>query len=375
MSVLTLVLAIALQPSEPALAPLPNDVIVEGSRPASVDTASAPPSTSTGDGPGAEAPADVVAMPAVVIPPPSTTTSAFFDRGQPGHYLAWYGAEYAGVAALAGLYLAKVHEQIPPAPALIGPRFDIDRMDLDALLDPRLDGIIGKPFLREKVPTTALIGGAAVLILGSTAVDLATTGDLHRTNGLVLGGLESLMGTVVVTEVFKLSFGRLRPDFRDRYLHAACGGKLTAPDGLDCSGVDDSFSMDRQGVQDGMKSFVSGHSSSAFAMATFTSWWLGSTLVWGDDAPAWGPAVGTLGMGSLMAGAGYVAATRLSDNKHHPEDIVVGGLVGATIASTVWLVHFDLDGRARRRSFTVVPAMGLGKDGTGAGLAVVGAMP
>ena len=73
-----------------------------------------------------------------------------------------------------------------------------------------------------------------------------------------------------------------------------------------------------------------------------------------------------------MAGAGFVSATRISDNKHHPEDVVVGAVLGSTVAASVWLVHFDLDGRARRRSFTLVPTAGLGQNGDGAGLAVVG---
>jgi diacylglycerol diphosphate phosphatase/phosphatidate phosphatase len=243
-------------------------------------------------------------------------------------------------------------------------------------MDPRVDGTIGRPFLKEQVPSSALIGVAAVTILGSAGLDYAATGDLHRTNGLVLGGLEALMGTVLVTEVFKLSFGRLRPDFRDRYLNAACTGVVDTPAGLDCATVDTSrFRITEEGLQDGMKSFVSGHSSSAFAIATFSSWWLGSTLVWNEDRPAWGPAVGALSMGTLLAGAGYVASTRLSDNKHHPEDVVVGSLLGATVATTAWFVHFDIDGRARRRSFTVVPTVGLGTTGTGSGLALVGELP
>ncbi len=375
MSVLPLILAALVSPLAAQAPVAPGDPIVDGDRPAVTEPAAEPVSSADILRDAPDAPPPQTGVPVRVIPAAPATTTDFFADGQPGHYLAWYGAEYAAVATLAGLYLGKVHELIPPGPALIGPRFDIDRMDFEALMDPRLDGVIGKPFLKEQVPSNYLIGGAAILILGTTATDLAVTGDLHRSNALVLGGLEALMGTVLVTEVFKLSFGRLRPDFRDRYLHAACGGAVDVPTGLDCSTVDDSLNISRRDLEEGMKSFVSGHSSSAFAMATFTSWWLGSTLVWADDAPAWGPAVGTLGMGGLMAGAGYVAATRLSDDKHHPEDVIVGGLVGATVASTVWLTHFDLDGRARRRSFTVVPATGMGQDGTGSGLAVVGVLP
>jgi membrane-associated phospholipid phosphatase len=362
--------AVASPPAEaPPAAPAP---IVEGER---VETPSAPsePVPPAEPAPAVETPAP--APPPVVVPAPQPAPD-FFADDQPGHYLAWYGAEYVAVAALAGLYLADVHELIRPAPALIGPRVDVDDMDLAVLMDPRVDGTIGRPFLKEQVPSSALIGVAAVTILGSAGLDYAATGDLHRTNGLVLGGLEALMGTVLVTEVFKLSFGRLRPDFRDRYLNAACTGVVDTPAGLDCATVDTSrFRITEEGLQDGMKSFVSGHSSSAFAIATFSSWWLGSTLVWNEDRPAWGPAVGALSMGTLLAGAGYVASTRLSDNKHHPEDVVVGSLLGATVATTAWFVHFDIDGRARRRSFTVVPTVGLGTTGTGSGLALVGELP
>jgi membrane-associated phospholipid phosphatase len=374
----------AVAPTPVETPPAPPAPIVEGERVEPVEAAAAAPveAAPVETAPIETAPveaAPVDAAPTTVAPvdtPVVSPSPDFFADDQPGHYLAWYGAEYVAVAGLAGLYLAGVHEHIQPAPALIGPRVDLDDMDLAVLMDPRFDATIGKPFLREQVPTSALIGIAAVTILGSAGLDYAATGDLHRTHGVVLGGLEALMGTVLVTEVFKLSFGRLRPDFRDRYLNAACTGVVDTPAGLDCATVDTSrFRISEERLQDGMKSFVSGHSSSAFAMATFSSWWLGSTLVWNKDRPAWGPAVGALSMGTLLAGAGYVASTRLSDHKHHPEDVVVGSLIGATVATTAWFVHFDIDGRARRRSFTVVPTVGLGQTGTGNGLALVGELP
>lgn len=308
-----------------------------------------------------------------------TASSSFFDDGQLGHYLAWYGAEYVATASIAGLFALGVQELIPPAPALIGPRVDVDEMDVAVLLDPRLDGLIGQPFLKEQVSTTALVGVGVALIAATAGLDYATTGDVHRAHGLLVGGAEAMTATALLTEGLKLSFGRLRPDFRDRYENAACTGVVATPAGLDCATVDTSrFRITAEGLRDGMKSFVSGHSSSAFAMATFSSWWLGSTLVWGKDRPAWGPAVGSAAMGTLLAGAGYVASTRLSDHKHHPEDVVVGSLLGATVATAAWFVHFDLDGRARRRSFTVVPTVGVGDrsgGSSGTGLAVVGALP
>jgi membrane-associated phospholipid phosphatase len=314
-------------------------------------------------------------------PEPTTTTPTppefepppdFFANDQPGHYLAWYGAEYAALALIAGLYAGGVNDAIPSAPALIGPRFDLDKPDVQVLFDPRLDDVIGRPYLKEKISEGALVGGAVVVLLGVAGADYLATSDLHRTHALVLGGAETVFGTLVVTEAFKLSFGRLRPDFRERWLRGACAGNVNAPEGLDCSSVDDGFELSRDEVQYGMESFISGHSSESFAVATFASLWVGSSLVWNDDKPAWGPAVGALVAGSLYTTAGLVAASRISDNRHHPEDVVVGAAVGATIGATMFLIHFDVDGKARRRSWTVVPATGLGATGTGNGVAMVG---
>lgn len=331
------------------------------------------------------APVPPVTAPAPVIEPTTTTTTAtttttttttsFFADDQPGHYLAWYGAEYLGIAAVGGLYLAGVHRQIVPGPALIGPRFDLDRPDLAVLFDPRLDGVIGKPFLREQVSNTALTIGVIGVIASTSLIDLVVANDLHHTHGVLLGGAETLAGTAVVIELLKPLFGRLRPDYRDRYVHAACGGTVDVPDGLDCSTVDTSFTIDAEDLRDGSKSFASGHAATSFAMATFGSLWLGNTLVWADDAPVWGPAVGALGMGAMLTTAGWVSATRVEDNRHHVEDVVVGAGIGASVATAVFFTHFDLHGQARRRSWSVAPAVGMGVTGTGTGLAVVGALP
>ena len=288
------------------------------------------------------------------------------------YYLSWYGAEYAGIAIAAGVYVSGIHKGITPAPALIGPQFDLNNPDVDALMDPRLDDVIGRPLLKEKVPDAAVGVGAAVAVLSATGVDYLVHGDVHRTHNLVLGGTEAILGTVVVTEVLKLSIGRLRPDFRERWLRAACAGNVDAPDDLDCSKVDDGFEVSKDDVLDGMKSFASGHSSTSFAAATFTSLWIGSELVWNDDRPSWGPAVGALAIGTLYTAAGAVAASRIDDNRHHPEDVVAGAAIGATLGATAFLVHFDIDGKARHRSWNVVPTTSMGATGTGNGLALVG---
>jgi membrane-associated phospholipid phosphatase len=307
------------------------------------------------------------------LSPQTAPASGFFDEGQPGSYLVWYGAEYAAVALAGGLYASGVAKDIAPLPAAFGPRFDLARPDLPLLFDPRLDDVIGRPMLREKIPDEALVGAAAVVLVGTTAVDWLAGADAHRTHALVLGGLESVLGTVVVTEVMKLSFGRLRPDFRERWLRAACAGNVSAPRDLDCSGVDDSVSVSRRAVYDGMKSFPSGHSSTAFALLTFSTLAIGSRWIVNDDAPAWAQPVAGLAVGALAAGAGFTAASRLADHRHHPEDVVVGALIGSTVAASTWLVHFDTHGQARTRwPVQVVPSTSMGATGTGSGVALAG---
>jgi membrane-associated phospholipid phosphatase len=303
-------------------------------------------------------------------PPPAPDG---FSPGQPGGYLVWYGVDYAALAVAGGLYASGVTRDVVPAPALLGPRFDLDKADLAVLFDPRLDDVIGKPLVKEKVPSSALLGASAGVLLGTALVDHVAGGDWHRTHALVLGGAEAMVGTLVVTEALKLSFGRLRPDFRERWLRAACAGNVDAPDGLDCSGVDDGFVVSRGDVIDGMKSFPSGHSSTSFALLSYATLAIGSRWIWRDDVPWWTPPVASLVVGAIGVGAGFTAASRLSDDRHHPEDVVVGAALGTAIGASTWLLHFDRQGRARTRwPVTVVPTTTTGPGGAGTGVAVVG---
>ena len=302
-------------------------------------------------------------------PSPPTGEPGFFDDGQPGSYLEWYGAEYVGVVAAGALLFTGATDSVEPLPASIGPAISLEKPNVALLFDKRLDGVIGKPMLNEKVPSGALAIVVATALVADAGVDLALRDDLHRTHAIVLGGAEAVVGAAVITEAMKLGFGRLRPDFRERYVRAACGGVVTKPKGLDCTGVlDDGFVVDRQALIDGMKSFPSGHASTAFAGASFLAMQIGSEHLWGRGAPEWARPVAGLAVGALLAGAGYVAASRVEDNRHHLEDVVVGAALGTASGVSAYLVHFDLDGRARRRGIAVVlmPVPG------GAGVGVVG---
>jgi membrane-associated phospholipid phosphatase len=316
--------------------------------------------------PATPAPAPATPAPATTLVPPAVTPPVaasepgffddFFSEGHVGHYLQWYGGDYMLVAGAAGMWLGGVHKAIDPFPTLIGPRIDLEDPDLRLLNDPRLANQIGMPIVSEQIPERWVAVGLAATLLTNAGVDLAVNRDLHRTHNMVLGSLEAVFGAVAITETLKLTVGRLRPDFRERYTRAACNDVVDRPDALDCSGVpDDGYVPTREDVMDGMKSFPSGHTSTSFAALSFLTLSLGSTYLWGDGMPWWTQPLAGVAIGALSGAALYVSATRLTDNRHHLEDIVAGVGVGMAAGTGAFLLHFEPNGRARRRGVAITP--------------------
>ncbi len=287
--------------------------------------------------------------------------------GSPGYYALWYGPEWALVGVMGALEVFNVFDLVPPPPALFGPSFNDQEPDGAVLSDPRLDDVIGRPFVREKVPPLAVAVVGLSGLLSAGVVDVVRHGELQHTHNLVLGGLTAITGTMLVTNVMKAGFGRLRPDFRDRYRYASCQGLAPRSPVVNCAAQQaGGFTLPDDEYLDGYRSFPSGHASSSFAFATYLSLWLGSEFVWAKDAGGVEAGLGTLGIGALYSAALFTAATRLSDNRHHPEDVAVGAGLGAGIAAASWLLHFDLEGNARWRGVDVAPGPG------DAGISVVG---
>ena len=121
--------------------------------------------------------------------------------------------------------------------------------------------------------------------------------------------------TVVITEFLKLSVGRLRPDFLDR----------CKPDPLTliCAG-------NPKTVEDGRKSFPSGHSSTAIYIGMFMIFWIWRIPKSGKIFRR-SPVVMMIFVGIFCASA-YVAISRLQQNVHHPTDVLGGSLIGLVIA-------------------------------------------
>ncbi len=274
------------------------------------------------------------------------------------YHLTWYSADYATTAALAGLAFGLM-PMWKPGQALYGPQFDPALPDMAVLNDPANARMLGSPYREDTVPTWWIYAGIGVLGGSAIAYDGLRHLDAHRVHNLTLGLAESMIFTHAATELLKRGVGRLRPDFRDRATRYYCnpdGGARRDLAGLDCSAVDaDGVYLDAGDLEYGRKSFVSGHSSSSFALATFLALYAGGELVWGEHAsPATVPAGAAL-MAGLWGVASTVAATRLSDGRHHFDDVAAGAALGATASALFYFLHFDTRGRATYRGLAVAP--------------------
>lgn len=278
-----------------------------------------------------------------------------FNTDAAARYVLSYSLDWTYVMASIGLRAAGVWDRIRPPNTWIGPNFQEDENSLTMLQEPRLFGAYNQPMLQEKVSVTSLFAAGAIGVAVATSVDGALNQDAHRAHVLGLGALVSTVFTADVTEALKLGVGRLRPDFAERYQRAACQGLVDAPLGLDCTPFNDGFVLDEKDYVDGFKSFPSGHASTSFALATYLSLWLNRTWVFGKRATAISQPLAVLASGLLYSGAFFTAASRVSDHRHHLEDVAVGAALGTGIGAATWLLYFDADGEARTRSWAILP--------------------
>lgn len=151
--------------------------------------------------------------------------------------------------------------------------------------------------------------GMASIIAGSYFIGaVMKNGELKQVG---LFGLGAALATQVVTEVFKVSFGRMRPNNSDNPY--------------------DFFEED--------KSFFSGHTSAAFSIATVIA------EVYKDK-----PLVPYLAYGV----AALTAYSRVYDKKHWASDVLAGAVVGHLVTK-IFLRTFMKDDGTLPSGLTIVP--------------------
>jgi len=183
--------------------------------------------------------------------------------------------------------------------------------------------------------------------------------DVYRVLGhFVQGGL----GTILITEVAKVSIGRLRPHFLDlcrpncpanesntflgttkESLEAVCTSFNESIEDEGFKLTDDSEGLSYDDLQTKMNearlSFMSGHTSTSFYAAIFLILYLQARL--DNSQPGTGvkenvriglKAFRPLIQACLLSLALWVSFSRISDYFHHPLDVAVGALVGILMA-------------------------------------------
>ncbi|KAK7092209.1 phospholipid phosphatase 2-like [Littorina saxatilis] len=129
----------------------------------------------------------------------------------------------------------------------------------------------------------------------------------------------------VLTEVFKVSFGRLRPSFL-----SACQPETDVTSFANCSGlyVEDIVCLnpDTKLMSDMRKSFVSGHASFSVFNMLFIILYLQRRLPFSTPR-----LVVSLLQSGALGYAIFVMASRIFDHYHHPQDILGGAILGVVI--------------------------------------------
>lgn len=272
----------------------------------------------------------------------------------------WKGSmaiDYGVIGAAAGGWFA-LTKAAPPSGSGIGPSFD--PKNPAAILDPSLSDRVGKPHLLEvegeTVPTHTVayaIAPVAGWLLLQEGLAAQRTGEprglrLHETG---VGLAEALALNLLTTEVLKVSVGRLRPDFQDRVRRFYC--QRADHQGVSCTGtevpLDDDPVKAQKLLDDGRKSFPSGHSSTSFAMATYAALATGGRFVWSADATAGSRAAGIGAQLAALGLAGWVAWTRVDDGRHNVSDVLTGAAIGTVFANIAYWRRFDTNGAVRRK--------------------------
>ncbi len=191
------------------------------------------------------------------------------------------------------------------------------------------------PMKKNSVPTAVLpfISIVFPLLCIFLCSKMDTSGRRARSTAASLGLLLSVAISFVFVNSVKQACGNYRPDFAAR-----CWGSATADPVWKEYGKPDCGNLENESllndVRQGRRSFPSGHTSMSFSGLLYLSLYLmyylkcfgGSrTNTERTEAFVWKVLIS---LAPLSVAVG-VAITRIRDMWHHPEDVIVGSLLGA----------------------------------------------
>ncbi|GAA6006023.1 hypothetical protein JCM11491_004093 [Sporobolomyces phaffii] len=172
----------------------------------------------------------------------------------------------------------------------------------------------------------------AVLIAITALLWRRSFWDLH--NG-ILGLLLSVSITTVATQVIKVCVGRPRPDMLDRCQPIEGAANLPvyglATVARVCTVQTGNI------IDDGFKSFPSGHSSFAFAGLLYLSLYAAGKMHLFDRR---GHAIKAWIAVTPCIGATLIAVSRTMDYRHHATDVIAGAILGSWVAILTYHLYY-----------------------------------
>ncbi|KAE8541513.1 hypothetical protein D1P53_002875 [Cryptococcus gattii VGV] len=208
----------------------------------------------------------------------------------------------------------------------------------------------------ERVPPVLLILFSIVVpLLVLVPLSSMVARNAWDTHNSVLGLLMSYTMTGVVTQIIKMSVGRPRPDLIARCMpvEGATDHPVFGLSNVSICTNTNAFILD-----DGFKSFPSGHSSMSFAGLGFLSLYLaGKMHLWDNGGhrvsqhplkisvvhpliPEFPSKTRAWAALSPLLGAAMVAISRTEDNRHHWQDVLVGSMLGLFIAWVAYRTYY-----------------------------------
>ncbi|KAF9901321.1 hypothetical protein EC991_006277 [Linnemannia zychae] len=191
---------------------------------------------------------------------------------------------------------------------------------------------------KEAVPIWAL--GLIMAVFPVVLMFLVSIGvrrsvyDFH--NGL-LGLLLSVLLTTIFTQVIKVSVGKHRPDFLARCVPMLNGAPLVHDRPLQLWSIDVCTQTDKHTLKDGMRSFPSGHSSTAFAGLVYLALWMGGKMHVFDRK---GYSLKPVLLFMPILAAILIAISRVQDYRHSATDVTWGAIIGIIFAVFSYLQYY-----------------------------------
>ncbi|KAI5289866.1 hypothetical protein KEM54_003014 [Ascosphaera aggregata] len=165
----------------------------------------------------------------------------------------------------------------------------------------------------------------------------------------ILGLLLAQSSAFIITNALKNACGKPRPDVIDR-----CQPKPGSQD-LPTYGLTNytiCTQTNKSILNDGFRSFPSGHSSSSFAGLFFLTLYLSGKLHLMDNR---GEVWKTMIAAAPVVGAALIAISRIMDARHHPFDVITGSMLGVVCAWVAYRQYFPplSDYAAKGRAYPI----------------------